>query len=342
MYHATAGESTANAQVAQMIGHNNPPEDDERAGNWFAVSREIFSHPIVGIGDRAYTDLEAWLSLLAMASYETKKAMNKGTVIMLDPGDLMAAHAYLATRWKWNVGKVRWFLNRLHTEAMITRHCAKQDGKRNSNQIQIISICNYARYQLIKDAEQQAKRQAQQQANDKPTTSQRQESNTITIKQEDRDSTREGFEISEATADEFHRVCSAWGQKPGAILFGQLTRDDTDKLLAGEVRAVAIQHPGTPSRILHAALLAAINTLTAKSLEAPSGPSKGRGTGSAASYFRQAFGSEVSRMVRADLNAEAQSRADHHVHKTNLERRINGTPRPSAGGWAAAMAATES
>ncbi len=324
-----------------MIGHNNPPEDEDRAGNWFAVSREIFNHPIVGIGDRAYTDLEAWLSLLAMASYEPRRAMNKGTVIMLDPGDLMAAHSFLANRWKWNVGKVRWFLNRLHTEAMISRHCAKQDGRRNNNQIQILTICNYAKYQLIKQAEQQAKRQAEQQANDKPTTSQRQELNTRTSKQEGEDSTREGFSIDGTTADEFHRICSIWGQKPGAVLFGQLTRDDTDKLLAGEVRAVATQHPEAPPRILHAALLAAINTLTAKSLDVPTGPTRGRGTGSAASYFRQAFGSEVGRMCRADVNAEAQARADHHVHKTNLDRRVNGTAKPSAGGWAAAMAATE-
>lgn len=339
-------------------GHNGgPPIEDDRAGNWFAVSREIFTHDIVGIRDRAYTDFEAWLSLLAMASYERKEVGNRGRGVVLDPGDLLAAHGFLADRWGWTKDKVRWFLNKLQTEAMITRHINDQrslndvdhttqhttqhttrNTKRNTNQIQIVSICNYARYQVFKDAEHHAKRQATRQAPHQPS---HQESNNITIKQEVKDSTREGFEISEATADEFHRVCSAWGQKPGAILFGQLTRDDTDKLLAGEVRAVAVQHPEAPGRILHAALLAAINTLTAKSLDAPSGPSKGRGTGSAASYFRQAFGSEVGRMVRADLNSEAQSRADHHVHKTNLERRINGTPRPSAGGWAAAMAATE-
>jgi hypothetical protein len=168
-----------------MVDHTHnggPPIDDDRVGNWFAVSREIFSHPIVGVGDRSYTDLEAWLSLLAMASYEPRRAMNKGTVIVLDPGDLMAAHSYLATRWKWTADKVRWFLKRLQNEAMITRHCANHPTKRNTNQIQIVTICNYSKYQLMQEAEHQAKQQAKHQANTKPTPSQHQEINTLTNK----------------------------------------------------------------------------------------------------------------------------------------------------------------
>jgi len=172
--------------------HNGgPPIDDDRVGNWFAVSREIFSHPIVGVGDRSYTDLEAWLSLLAMASYEPRRAMNKGTVIVLDPGDLMAAHSYLATRWKWTADKVRWFLKRLQNEAMITRHCANHPTKRNTNQIQIVTICNYSKYQLIQEAQHQAKSQASHQANTKPTPSQHQEINTLTSKHLEKEDTRE-------------------------------------------------------------------------------------------------------------------------------------------------------
>jgi len=150
------------------------------------------------------------------------------------------------------------------------------------------------------------------------------------------------FDVDEETADEFHRVCNAWGQKPGALMFGELERSVTDRLLAGEIKGVAAQHPDAPPRILHAALLTATNALTAKMLEPGDGQFKGRGTGSAASYFRQTYGSEVGRMMRAEANAEAHSRADHHVHKTNLERRVTGAPsRGSAGGWAAAMAASE-
>lgn len=168
-----------------MIGHNGAPEgDDARATNWFAVSRDIFEHPIVGIGDRSYTDTEAWLWLLASASYETKRAMNKGTIIVLDPGDLMAAHGYLATKWKWTIGQVRAFLKRLELDAMITRFCNKQSDNRRNNQIQIITICNYTRYQLIKEAQEQAEQQAKQQPSNKPATSEQQANNTnLTLKQ---------------------------------------------------------------------------------------------------------------------------------------------------------------
>lgn len=166
------------------IGHNGAPEDDDaRATNWFAVSRDIFEHPIVGIGDRSYTDTEAWLWLLASASYETKRAMNKGTIIVLDPGDLMAAHGYLATKWKWTIGQVRAFLKRLELDAMITRFCNKQSDNRRNNQIQIITICNYTRYQLIKEAQEQAAQQAKQQPSNKPTTSEQQANDTnLTLK----------------------------------------------------------------------------------------------------------------------------------------------------------------
>lgn len=177
--------------TAATLGHNGPP-DDERASNWFAVSRDIFDHPTVGIGDRAYTPTEAWLWLISMASYETRRAMNKGTIVILDPGDLMAAHSYLATKWKWTPDRVRWFLKRLETDAMITRYCAKQDTNRRTNQIQIITICNYARYQLVKEAEHQAKHQAKSQANTKPTPSEHQaNTKNLTNKQINKETLKE-------------------------------------------------------------------------------------------------------------------------------------------------------
>lgn len=166
------GTDELSGASSAAIGHNGGPSfDDDRATNWFCVSRDIFDHAIVGIHDRQYTEFEAWLSLVAMAEFKPRRVLNKGQMIVLDPGDLMAAHAYLATRWKWTADKVRWFLKRLQTDAMITRECAKLSTSRNTNQIQVISICNYAKYQLIQDAEHQAKHQPSHQANTKPTPS---------------------------------------------------------------------------------------------------------------------------------------------------------------------------
>lgn len=151
------------------------------------------------------------------------------------------------------------------------------------------------------------------------------------------------FDIDEQTCKQFHEVCLTWGRKPDEITFGEPTLDDTTKQLAGEIKAVAILHPEAEPRMLHAALLAALNTASAKAKEPQDGQFKGRGRSSASSYLRKAYSSEVGRMIREAANAEAQRRADLHMHKTNLERRLSGAPVRAAagGGWAAAMAASE-
>lgn len=252
------------------IGHNAGPIDDvedDRSGNWFAVSRDIFAHHIVGIHDRPWTEFEAWLSLVAMASYETRRAMNKGTVVILDPGDLMAAHGYLAQRWMWTVPKVRWFLQRLQKEAMITRHCNKQDSRGNSNQIQIISICNYSRYQIIKDAEQQAKQQAEQQANSRPTASQQQEDNTLTSEHLD-SCAPNGADADEAlpsvkraprkpkpTAKQFEMFWAAYPNrsgKPAALKkFMALSPEDAEQaIFAAEKYAEQCRAAGTEAKFI--------------------------------------------------------------------------------------------
>src|SRR5262245_41838012 len=123
-------------------------------GNWFAVSRTIFDHRVVGIHGRPYTELEAWLWMVSEAQFEPREVSNKGRVIVLDPGDLMMAHNFLAKAWMWSVDKVRWFLKRLQNEAMITRFSQAQ-GRANTNQIQIITICNYRDYQYIANDEHQ-------------------------------------------------------------------------------------------------------------------------------------------------------------------------------------------
>lgn len=134
-------------------------------GNWFAVSRMIFDHAVIGIKNRPYTELEAWLWLLAEAEFEPREVANKGQMIVLDPGQLMAAHGFLSKRWSWTQDKVRYFLKKLQNEAMIARYCAKQDTGRNTNQIQIITISNYSDYQFTQDAEHQAIPQPQPHTN---------------------------------------------------------------------------------------------------------------------------------------------------------------------------------
>jgi hypothetical protein len=144
------------------IGHNGGDINEADTSNSFFVSREVFDHP--AFQAKPWCDGFAWLHLLSMASVETRRKLNKGTIVIIDPGDVMEAHGELAKRWGWTVDKVRYFLKRLEREAMITRFCAKQDNNRSTNQIQIITICNFKKYQLIQETLHQANYQAEHQA----------------------------------------------------------------------------------------------------------------------------------------------------------------------------------
>jgi hypothetical protein len=219
------------------IGHNGGPPIAERASNWFAVSREIFEHAIVGIHGRPYTDLEAWLSLLSMAEYDERRVMNKGTVIVLDPGQLMAAHGFLAKRWMWTTDKVRWFLQRLANEAMITRYCAKQHNNQRTNQIQVLTICNYGKYQLVEADQHQAPHQSEPQANTKPAPSQHQaNTKNLTLKQTNNSEVKKE-EVSQADA------CAPTG---APLLLEDLSSREVDALDAFQAYNQLAQRIGLP------------------------------------------------------------------------------------------------
>lgn len=159
-------------------------------GNWFAVSRMVFDHYIVGAAQPvkpadakkgSYSKMEAWLDLIAMAAYEPSKIMNKGREQSLQPGQMMGGYAFLAERWNWSVETVRWFVKQLEIALMITRHCNKLKADRNTNQVQVLSIYNYSNYQLGNYAQPQASPQALPTANPKPTPSAPHESNNKQI-----------------------------------------------------------------------------------------------------------------------------------------------------------------
>ncbi len=151
-------------------------------GNWFAVSRMVFDHYVVGAGQvmpaqdprrGSFSKMEAWLWLVANAAYEPSMIVNKGREMTLQPGELMGAHSYLAEQWNWSVDAVRWFLKRLEMTSQILRHVSAERTKRNTNQCQVLTICNYDNYQFRKADEHQA----EQQAHPKPTPSAPHESN---------------------------------------------------------------------------------------------------------------------------------------------------------------------
>lgn len=141
-----------------------------------AIARSLREHYVVGFcqpvvpADKnkgAYSRAEAWLDLIMECRYETGRAMNCGHPMTLRPGEMIGAISWLAGRWNWTPKAVRGFLDNLEREGMIARFMVGPDGdrvpskqgNRGGNHANIISICNYATYQIVEAAGGQHLRQ---------------------------------------------------------------------------------------------------------------------------------------------------------------------------------------
>jgi hypothetical protein len=125
----------------------------------------------------------------------------------------------------------------------------------------------------------------------------------------------ENFLVADDIRKDWRTCLNAWGQKPGAIILSPIDEETADKMLVGEIRVIAEQYPNAPARIRRAALQAAINTIMAVNAGKPvDEPPKGRGPGSASSYFRQVFGSSVAKML-AEESRPAQDKTSEGIRK---------------------------
>lgn len=152
-----------------MRGHNA----QQVAGNWIAVSRDMRDHPVVGMGQPvppadpargSYSRYEAWQDLIMEAQYRPFEIRNKGKVITLQRGQLMAARAWLARRWNWTEKTVRGFISRLESEIMAKSESVQSKGQRTGHYSNVLTICNYDIYQtaleLLRLSEGQSKVQS--------------------------------------------------------------------------------------------------------------------------------------------------------------------------------------
>ena len=101
--------------------------------------------------------MEAWFGLLCLAQWKPSRINNKGQVMTLDAGQLMGALPFLADRWNWTVGTVRWYLNTLEREDMISRaplngvNHDRQNSRQPTNKCCVITIANYSKYQITSE-----------------------------------------------------------------------------------------------------------------------------------------------------------------------------------------------
>ena len=141
-------------------GHNGGPT--LRDAGWYATHRDMLNHPIVGICQPvnpadpkrgSASRFEAWHWLIASASYGEREWMNKGQLQTIQPGQLVAGRAHLSHVWNWTEKTVRVFLKQLLDEQMITLATDSIRGQQRANTANIITLCNYLRYQLSSDDE---------------------------------------------------------------------------------------------------------------------------------------------------------------------------------------------
>lgn len=144
-------------------------------GNWIALSRDVAGHWLVGFGQAvppanpnrgAYSRSEAWIDLIMLARWKAGTEVNKGKKIDLEIGQLQGGYSFLALRWNWTLKQVRSFLEKLVIERMIDKgqpedrlplacpedERASKQGKQRGNQIQVITLCNYRKYQIAWEA----------------------------------------------------------------------------------------------------------------------------------------------------------------------------------------------
>ena len=105
----------------------------------FAVDRGIWDHP--SFANEPLTEREAWQWLIAEASFKDRTKRIGSVVLALSRGQVGASLRFMADKWQWSEPRVRRFLKRLKTDAMI-------DASTGAG-ITVITVCNYNKYQRV-------------------------------------------------------------------------------------------------------------------------------------------------------------------------------------------------
>jgi hypothetical protein len=158
------------------IGHNNPPSEEDDAlsrDGWVAIARTMRSHWLVGFGRSvepadedhgSFSRSEAWLDLIMECRYAAGTVSNNGRKMRLEPGQLVGATSWLASRWNWTPKTVRGFLDKLEEEGMIVRNfpgtrpwsedsqtASEQGTAKGTNKgrfANVLTVSKYSVYQL--------------------------------------------------------------------------------------------------------------------------------------------------------------------------------------------------
>jgi hypothetical protein len=119
---------------------------------WIAVCADVFEHEVLSHGP--FDRRSAWLWLIANAAWKSKRVNHKGKPLQLERGQVLAGRRHLAETWGWGEKQVRNFVEMLRDQKMI------EGGQSNGHFANVITICNYDRYQTATERANQSKGQS--------------------------------------------------------------------------------------------------------------------------------------------------------------------------------------
>lgn len=105
----------------------------------FAVDRGVFDHPL--LKGEPFTRVQAFMWLISEAAWKGHRKAIGSRVVQVERGQTAHSLRFMADAWDWSEPKVRRFLARLKTDAMI-------DARTDAG-VTIITLCNYDRYQRV-------------------------------------------------------------------------------------------------------------------------------------------------------------------------------------------------
>lgn len=109
------------------------------SGGYILLHRSVFDSE--RFAEEPFTEREAWIWMLAQASYQPHKIRYYSKMITVGRGEVPTSLRRLSEKWRWSVNRVVRFLTLLESEFMISK-------KTNTGFI-VITICNYDKYQSM-------------------------------------------------------------------------------------------------------------------------------------------------------------------------------------------------
>lgn len=105
----------------------------------FAVDRGIWDHP--SLAREPFTEREALMWMFGAAAFKPMRIRVGSVSVNLSRGQLAHSLRFMADKWDWSEPRVRRFLTRLKTDAVVS---VSTDAG-----VTVITVCNYNKYQRV-------------------------------------------------------------------------------------------------------------------------------------------------------------------------------------------------